>query len=141
MTEKRGILEKAERMAAQCDALTIAYIREDGYPRASTISPIKVDGLRTIYLSTTMQCLKTKRILANPKASLCIRGAQGNITLTGKIVVSQDEALRAELWQDWMIEHFPDGPAGEMFCVFIFSAEEADLWIDGESAVIGGDEL
>ena len=134
MSGKTEIIEKAKKIVAQSGHMTIAYIREDGYPRASTIGLMKAEGLKTLYMSTAMQGLKTKRILANPKVSLCFRDGMNNITLTGKVTVSQDNALRRELWEDWCLEYFPDGPEGESFCIFVFETEEADFWIDNEAA-------
>lgn len=135
------ILEKAKKIIAESGDMVIAYIREDGYPRASTISMMKADGIKTIYTSTAMDALKTKRIQANAKVSLCFRKGWDNITLTGTVEVSQDNVLREELWEDWCIEHFPDGATGESFCIFIFTTEEVSLWIEGESAELRGDEL
>lgn len=119
----------------------IAYIREDGYPRVSTISMMKADGIKTIFTSTAIDVLKTKRIQANPKVSMCFRNGYDNITLTGTVEISQDNRLREELWEDWCLQHFPDGPTGELFCVYVFTTEEASLWIDGETVEIKGVEL
>lgn len=129
-----NIIEKSRQIAENSETLTIAYIREDGYPRASTISKLKADGVKTIYMATGMQSPKTKRIQANPKVSLCFKEGENNITLTGKVTVTQDNDLRHMLWQDWLINHFPDGVAGESYCVFIFETEEAEFWIDDEGA-------
>lgn len=136
-----NIIEKARKIIAESGDMVIAYIREDGYPRASTITMMKADGIKTIYTSTAMEALKTKRIQANSKASLCFRKGWDNITLTGTITVSQDNDLREELWQDWCIQHFPDGATGESFCIYTFTTEEASFWIDGESAELKGDVL
>ena len=141
MSSQKEIIAKAEKIVGKSGDMVIAYIREDGFPRASTISMMKADGIKTIYTSTAMQALKTKRIQANPKVSLCFRDGWNNITLTGKVTVSQDNTLRRELWQDWCIEHFPDGAEGESFCVFIFETEEAEFWIDNESASATKEEL
>ncbi|MDR0326515.1 MAG: pyridoxamine 5'-phosphate oxidase family protein [Oscillospiraceae bacterium] len=141
MSDKREIITKAEKIVAKSEDMVIAYVREDGYPRASTISMMKADGIKTIYTSTAMQALKTKRIQANPKVSLCFRDGWNNITLTGTVAVSQDNALRRALWQDWCIEHFPDGAEGERFCVFVFETEEATFWIDNEQESAVRDEL
>ncbi|MCL1807268.1 MAG: pyridoxamine 5'-phosphate oxidase family protein [Oscillospiraceae bacterium] len=141
MSSKREIVEKAEKIVAKSEDLVIAYIREDGYPRASTISLMKADGIKTIYTSSSMQGLKSQRLRANPKVSLCFRDGWNNITLTGTLTTSQDNALRRELWQDWCIQHFPDGVEGESFCVYIFQTEEANFWIDNESAAVTKDEL
>lgn len=136
-----GIIENAKKIVDQSEHLTIAYIREDGYPRASTIGKMKNEGLKTIYMSTAMDALKTKRIQQNEKVSLCIRDGWDNITLTGRVAVTQDNDLRKSLWQDWCIDHFHDGATGERFCIFIFETEEAEFWVGGESGAFKRDEL
>jgi len=75
------------------------------------------------------------------KVSLCFRNGFNNITLTGTVEVSQDNKLREELWKEWCWQHFPDGPTGKHFCIYIFTTEEASLWIEGEAAEIKGYEL
>ena len=141
MNDNMKIVTKAKKIIAESDAMYIAYIREDGYPRVSTIAMMKANGIKTIFTSTAIDGLKTQRIQANPKVSLCFRNGYDNITLTGTVEVSQDNKLREELWEDWCLQHFPDGATGERFCVYVFTTEEAALWIDGESAEIKGYEL
>ena len=117
----------------------IAYIREDGYPRVSTISMMKADGIKTIFTSTAIDVLKTKRIQANPKVSMCFRNGYDNITLTGTVEISQiTDCVR--VWEDWCLQHFPMARLAN-FCVYVFTTEEASLWIDGETAEIKGVEL
>ena len=135
------LIEKAECLLAKSDALTIAYLCEDGSPRASTISIMKAEGIRTICMSTAMQALKTKRIQRNPRVSLCVRSGSNNVTLTGTVAVSQDDVLRKALWKDWCIQHFPDGATGKSFCILIFTMEEATFWIDGEGGVASQEAL
>ena len=125
MNANMKIVEKAKKIIAESDAMYIAYIREDGYPRVSTISMMKANGIKTIYTSTVYDGLKTQRIQANPKVSLCFRNGFDNITLTGTVEVSQDNKLREELWKEWCWQHFPDGPTGKHFCIYIFTTTAA----------------
>lgn len=141
MNTQCELIQKAGAIIADSDAMTLAYIREDGYPRASTISLLKAEGLRRLYAATAMQSPKAKRIQANPKVSLCFRAGGNNVTLTGTVEVTQDNAVRQAIWQYWCIDHFPDGPLGESFCVFVFTTEEAAFWIDGASGAVGRGEL
>lgn len=55
--------------------LTIATVREDGYPQATTVSYVN-DGL-TIYFGTTDDTQKAKNIAGNNKISLTIDRAYG----------------------------------------------------------------
>lgn len=141
MNDNMEIVEKAKKIITESGAMYIAYIREDGYPRVSTITMMKANGIKTIFTSSVIDGLKTQRLQANPKVSLCFRNGYDNITLTGTVEVSQDNKLREELWEDWCLQHFPDGATGERFCIYVFTTEEATLWIDGVSAEIKGYEL
>ena len=54
----------------EANDLTIATVREDGYPQATTVSYVN-DGL-TIYFGCAAQCQKAKIIARNPKVSLTV---------------------------------------------------------------------
>ena len=141
MNENMNIVEKAKKIIAESAVMYIAYMREDGYPRVSAITMMKADGIKTVYTSSAINALKTQRIQANPKVSLCFCNGYNNITLTGTIEVTQDNKLREELWQEWCRQIFPDGATGERFCVYVFTTEEASLWIDGKLVELKGHEL
>jgi len=46
------IISKAKNIAENASNATIAVIDEYGYPRASTVSNIKADGIETIWFAT-----------------------------------------------------------------------------------------
>ena len=54
----------------EANDLTIATVREDGYPQATTVSYVN-DGL-TIYFGCAAGSQKAKNIALNPKVSLTV---------------------------------------------------------------------
>lgn len=53
-----------------CDDMTIATVREDGFPQANTVSYVN-DGL-AIYMGTSSESAKAKNLTRNDKVSLTI---------------------------------------------------------------------
>ena len=58
------------------DDMTIATVRQDGYPQATTVSYVN-DGL-TIYFGTSTDSQKARNIAQNNKVSLTINRGYGN---------------------------------------------------------------
>jgi nitroimidazol reductase NimA-like FMN-containing flavoprotein (pyridoxamine 5'-phosphate oxidase superfamily) len=54
----------------EANDMTIATVREDGYPQATTVSYVN-DGL-TIYFGCAAESQKAKNIARNPKISLTV---------------------------------------------------------------------
>ena len=76
--------------------LTIATVRNDGYPQATTVSYVN-DGL-TIYFGTTSDSQKARNIASNNKVSLTINRPYTTwdeiegVSISGKAVLIADKA-------------------------------------------------
>ncbi|MCL2361990.1 MAG: pyridoxamine 5'-phosphate oxidase family protein [Defluviitaleaceae bacterium] len=134
------IIMKAEELVKSCNAFNLASVGENGYPRICVLSKTKADGIKKLYASTGMVSTKVKHFKANPKASACIWKGGDSITLIGTVKVTQDPAVLKENWLDWFTEHYT-GIDDPNYCVLEFTTEEAVLWVGGEFATVGGDEL
>ncbi len=126
------LISKAVIIMKNADVATIAKIDDKGYPRASTISNIKTDGVKTVWFSTGLKSSKVKFFSQNNKASVCYRDGGNNITLTGTIEVLTDPELKKQLWLDWFINHFPGGVSDPNYCILKFTTSEAVFWIDNK---------
>ncbi|NYB75587.1 pyridoxamine 5'-phosphate oxidase family protein [Sedimentibacter hydroxybenzoicus DSM 7310] len=111
---------------------TIAKIDDNGYPRASTISNIKTDGIKTVWFSTGLSSHKVKFFKLNNKASVCYCDGENNITLIGTIEILSDPELKKQLWVDWFINHFPGGVTDPNYCILKFTTNSAFFWIDNQ---------
>lgn len=77
------ITEKAARMVATAQIISVASIDENGYPRPVAMVKIK-DEDGAIYVSTGTTSAKTAHFRANPKAGVSIveggnSGVSGNL--------------------------------------------------------------
>lgn len=126
------LVSKAEAIMRNASVATIAKIDDMGYPRASTISNIKTDGVKIAWFSTGLRSSKVKFFIRNSKASVCYREGGNNVTLIGDIEILTDPELKKQLWLDWFINHFPGGFTDPDYCILKFKTREAILWIDNQ---------
>lgn len=135
------IIEKANKIVNSAEDCYIGLIDHDGFPTVSTISSIKTDGFFKAYFSSGTTGDKALRIAKNNKASVCYRSKGNNVTLVGTIKVLTDKRSKEALWQDWFINHFSGGKEDPDYCIFEFTTERVNLWIDSESALFSIKDL
>ena len=63
---------------------------------------------------------------------LCYSNYGDSVGLRGIIEIITDDNIRKEMWQDWLINHFPYGPTDPNFVLLHFIGKEATFWINGE---------
>ena len=98
------------------DDMTIATVRPDGYPQATTVSYVN-DGM-TIYFGTTETAQKAKNIAENDKVSITVNRAYSDwkeieglsMAATAYLVTDPEEEERIT---DLMLEKFPQIPEYE----------------------------
>lgn len=95
------------------DDMTIATVREDGYPQATTVSYVN-DGL-AIYFGTAADCQKTRNIVRNNKVSLTINRDYTSwdeiegLSMAGVATIVDDPAEQKNV-ADLLFEKFPQLP-------------------------------
>jgi general stress protein 26 len=136
-----NIVNKAADMLEKCGEITLASVSEEGYPRVCVVSKIKSEGIKKLWVATGLSSVKVRHFKQNNKASVCAYSNGNSATLVGKVSVIQDPTVKAEMWIDWFINHFPGGIEDPNYCILQFEAEEATLWIDNEFVTVGGDQL
>ena len=135
------IIHKAVDLMNSCGEVTLASVNENGFPRICVMTKIKSEGVKKVYVATGISSNKTKHFQANPKASICTWKGGDSITLIGTVKVIQDHGILEQMWLDWFIEHFPGGINDPNYCILVFTAEEATLWIDNKFVTVGDDNL
>ena len=129
---KNELVLKAEAIMRNADVAYIAKIDDKGYPRVSTISSIKTDGIRKVWFSTGLNSGKVRFFKQNNRASVCYHEGGNNITLIGDIEILTTPELKEQLWKDWFIKYFPGGITDPNYCILEFTAKEAVFWIDNQ---------
>lgn len=122
---------KAQELLGHCEVITLAAIDEQGFPRPVPLSGIKNEGIKKYWFATGTSSDKTRFFQKNPKAGLCFYEGSNSVVLTGMIKIVEDEEVKKMLWQDWFIEHFPEGIHDPEYCILEFLAEKGTFWIDG----------
>lgn len=135
------IVKKAGELLCKSSEVTLASVSENGYPRVCVLSKIKSEGVRKFWVATGSVSRKVSHFKENPKAGACFYSGGNSVTLVGKVSIIQDPAVKAEMWLDWFIEHFPGGIDDPNYCVLCFETEEATLWMDCEFVTLRGEEL
>ena len=139
----RELIEKAGAIIARntaCGApegaepyCVLALIDEDGTPTASAITAARAEGIAWIAFCTGLQSNKARRINKCDRACVLFAGADHNVSLTGRIEIVTDGAVKRAMWYDGLKNHFsgPDDPA---YCVLRFVTERYNLLIDWREA-------
>lgn len=135
------IITKASALVDKCGEVVLASVSEDGHPRPCVVSRIKSNGIRKIWVSTGMNGTKTSHFLNSSKAGACCFKDGNSVTMTGNVTVRTDAAIKAEMWLDWFIDHFPGGVDDPNYCILEFETEEATLWIDQEFVRVRGEQI
>lgn len=130
--DNRTLEEKATALLVQCENVTVASIDANGYPRPVQMSKIRAIGFQDVWMATSADSVKVNDFKANDKAGLCYDHYGDSVALRGTVKVITDDITRKEMWQDWFIHHFPDGPSDLNYVLLHFTGMEATFWINGE---------
>jgi general stress protein 26 len=132
---------KAAEMLTKCSEISLASISENGYPRICVLSKIKSEGIKKFWVATGVSSVKVRHFSENSKAGACFYSDGNSVTMVGKVSVIHDRAVKAEMWLDWFINHFPGGIDDPDYCILEFETEEATLWIDNEFITLRGEQI
>lgn len=130
--DRRSSIEKAEGLLDQCREITLATINGDGFPRPVPMKKIHSNGCNEIYVATDSASVKAADIKANPKAGLSYYLYGDSVSLRGMAEIIDDDKIRQEMWQEWLIDHFPNGASDPNYIIIKFTGTEATIYIDGE---------
>ena len=129
--------EKANTLIRTFENASFGVIDENGYPSVSPVSLHNPQSISELYLTTTMDSNKVKRLLKNSKASINCYNSTSNITLVGDAEIFADEETKGKYWPDWVAagtDVYPDGVSDPNYCFIRFTTKRISLWIDDESA-------
>ena len=124
------LIKEAEIFLEKCNALTVSSITEKGYPRICVLIKLKAQGIKTIYFSTGTSSNKIAHYKSNSKAGVTFFNDNDSVTLIGNMMVIEDKKTKDELWQAWLLKHFPNGGKDDPeYAIIKFEANEATIYI------------
>lgn len=136
-----NISKKVSDIVNSCTEGYFAIIDEEGYPKVAARSNIKPEGIWGGYFSSNVSGHLLQSIMKEPRTSVCFQKDGDNITLIGKSEIITDEETKKELWQDWFIDHYPEGVNDPEYGVVRFKTERVSLWVGGEVHKFSMEEL
>lgn len=107
-----------------------------GFPRPIAMDVLLSEGIRRLWMTADSNSVKVCDLRADDKAGVCIVRNGDNITLIGHAYVHDDRETKERFWDDRLTAYFPDGIGDRGYCIIEFVADEAMIWIDGESGTI-----
>lgn len=66
-------------------------------------------SLNMLYMQSSIESAKVQNIKAHDSVEIAISGDTGGIILTCKAEIVDDENLKKEKWEDWMVRYHPEG--------------------------------
>lgn len=126
------IIAKAEKIICDSSEGYFSVINKKGYPETATRSNIRPEGIHSCYFVTGTSGPMALALEKNGRTSVCFRSEGNNVTLIGDSEIITDSEKKKDLWQDWFINHFPEGPEDPEYFAIHFKTREASLWIDRE---------
>lgn len=136
-----NIFKKASDIVDMGENAYFSYMDEKGYPHTATRSKIKSEGIMSCYFSTNLSGDMAKAIRRDSRSSVCFHSNNNNITLMGDAEIIEDLSIKKDLWIEWFINHYPDGPTDPEYCVIIFTTKSVSLWVDREIAKFDIEQL
>lgn len=127
-----NIIKKANDLVNSMDVAYVAVVDGEGYPNVATRSTVQPDGIFSCYFATGTSGNMANKIMSNNKGGVCFHKAGDNISLVGDFEIIDDLDKKKELWIDWFINHFPEGPEDPGYCVIKFTTKRVSFWIDRE---------
>ncbi len=128
--KRRSLDEKAAALLEGCREVTLASVDTQGYPRPVVLAKVAATGYSEVWMATGSDSVKVHDFRLNPKAGLCFSKNGNSVSLTGEVPVISDDATRRAMWQDWFINHFPQGPSDPTYTLLHFTGRRATIWID-----------
>ncbi len=103
---------------------TIATNNPESGARLSALNNLAGQTLETLHFGTDTTSQKVKNIQANPHIEVMYTNANGGqVMLSGKAEIVTDTEIKKTLWQEWMNEYSPEGPAGTGISIIRFRPE------------------
>ena len=127
--------DKASWILDHVGYVFFSTVSSSGYPRSVAMDVVKHDGVRELWMTTYYGSEKVRHIRENPKAGISFVHEADSVSLTGRVEIIRDENTLKDFWMP-VFSYYFNSPENPNYCLLRFRAEEAVLWIDGQSAHI-----
>lgn len=135
--------ETVEKFINSRDTAFLSGVDPGGFPTTAVMSLRNRDGIRSFDFSTQTSTNKVETFRKNPQACLYFYDDRifSRLLIQGRVDVSDDPILKADLWQEGDEAYFPQGQTDPGYAVLRFKAEKARFYEDenGKDIELYGD--
>lgn len=126
--------ERASVILDEADAVTLASISEEGYPRPIAMTKLYADGIQTIYFETLERLegpTKVKQFSENEKAGVEFHKGSDSVTIFGVVGVITDKELITDI-RSKATKPYLHSADSDKYRLLKFTAKRALFAIDGQ---------
>lgn len=132
---RKTICENAIYLLNKSSTLSLSVVDEEGYPKIYAMEKVLSVDLNTIVFITKKCSNKVRLLNINNKCCVEVHTEDDMVCLKGNIEILESEGKKRELLPQNYIKRLEDS-GSHKYCVLIFHAINADLFIEGKLEII-----
>lgn len=115
----------ATQLLTSLESLTMATVDTNGEPNLRCMMVSAVDGIETVWFSTSAQSEKVAELKANPKSALYGFHPEqmSEVRLYGTIELLTDQKSRERVWKEEYKQYWPEGITAPDMMVMKFTVK------------------
>jgi general stress protein 26 len=88
-----------------------------------------------VYLGTNTSSNKVQQLRHEPHVALhyCVPNVFRDVMLGGSVEITQDDAIRRDLWQEGWEMYYPQGPTDPDFTILVLRPKRLRGWLGGRA--------
>lgn len=131
-------IEMGKKLLAEMANICLVTLREDGTPNMRTISAVKSDGYKTVWMLSGPQDRKAREIAHDPRCMIYATtldddAAYAEIRLWGTVEILSDPEAIDFVWNDLYDRYFPGGKNDPDVRVYKFTTTSGTVAAMGAS--------
>ena len=131
----KAIYEKAIHMLNESNTLSLSIVDKDGYPKVYAMEKVLSIDLNKIIFITKKDSNKVSLLNISHKCCVEVHTEDDMICLKGNMEIQESNEKKREILPQNYIERL-ERSGSNKYCILIFHAFNADLFIDGKLETI-----
>jgi len=109
--DANGVIEKAAKLLAGAKTVYLATNGSHGHPNLRALSPVTVEGVRTVWFATDAVSNKVQELQNDKHAVIYVDAPRAacECRLWGFVEILDDMESREKIWNEEVAKHCPDG--------------------------------
>lgn len=125
------IYKKAIHLLDESETLSLSIVDKDGYPKIYPMEKVLSEDLKRIVFITKKDSNKVRLLNISNKCCVEVHTENDMVCLKGNMELQEGEEKKREILPQDYIKRL-EASDGLKYCVLIFNAINADLYIEGK---------